>query len=135
MKSRRVMMKALPARDRPREKLEREGAGTLGDLELVAVLVGHGTAASDAMALAERVLRLRAGSRPDAHELDELCRVAGVGAVLARRIRRPSAGPPRRSPPHPRVLIRSARDALSAPSFRVASGRAIRHPAARLAPP
>jgi len=87
MNNGRVTMKALPARDRPREKLEREGPGTLGDLELVAVLVGHGTAANDAMGLAERVLTAAGGIRALTHmSVDELCRVAGIGAALAGRI-------------------------------------------------
>lgn len=87
MNSRRVMMSALPTRDRPREKLEREGATSLGDLELITVLVGHGTAASDAMGLAERVLSAAGGIHALTHmSVDELCRVAGIGTALAGRI-------------------------------------------------
>lgn len=77
----------LAPQDRPREKLDRSGAGTLGDNELVAVLLGHGTAGASALGVANRVLTASGG----VHGLtrmnrDALARVAGVGPVLAGRI-------------------------------------------------
>lgn len=80
-------MVALAPHDRPREKLERFGAGALGDNELVAVLVGHGTAGSGALEIANRVLTGAGG----VHGLvrmtsDELAEVDGVGLALAARI-------------------------------------------------
>ena len=42
--------------DRPREKLERLGAGALSDAELLAILIGSGTAEESAVALMKRVL-------------------------------------------------------------------------------
>jgi DNA repair protein RadC len=80
-------MKQLAATDRPREKLERAGPGALGDNELVAILVGHGTADADALGIANRILSASGG----AHGLtrmtrDELSRVSGVGSALAGRI-------------------------------------------------
>ena len=47
----------IPTADRPREKLLRKGAKALSDQELLAVLVGKGTAGMDVMALAASVRR------------------------------------------------------------------------------
>src|SRR6187455_2291413 len=49
-------IKDLAPHDRPREKLERGGVATLGDNELLALLIGHGTAGANALAIANRVL-------------------------------------------------------------------------------
>jgi DNA repair protein RadC len=73
--------------DRPREKLERGGAASLGDNELLALLIGHGRAGADALTLANDVLALAGG----AHGLtrlhrDRLARVAGIGPAQAGRI-------------------------------------------------
>lgn len=74
--------------DRPREKLERDGPHALGDNELLAVLIGHGTVQADALGVANRVLAavggLHALSRLGVRELR---RVSGVGPVAASRIR------------------------------------------------
>jgi DNA repair protein RadC len=80
-------MMALAPQDRPREKLERTGPGSLGDNELLAVLIGHGTAASDALDISNRLLASAGG----VHGLtrmsrDELARLPGVGVALASRI-------------------------------------------------
>ena len=42
-------MKAVAPHDRPREKLQRLGAATLGDNELVAIVIGHGRANTSAL--------------------------------------------------------------------------------------
>jgi DNA repair protein RadC len=80
-------MKDLAPHDRPREKLERAGADALGDNELLAVLIGHGTAAATALTLANRVLATAQG----VHGLtrvhrDEIAAVPGVGPAVASRI-------------------------------------------------
>ena len=80
-------IKDVAPHDRPREKLERGGAATLGDHELVALLLGHGTAGASTLAIANRLLADCRG----VHGLtrvtsDELARMPGVGAALAARI-------------------------------------------------
>jgi DNA repair protein RadC len=80
-------MRELGPRDRPREKMEQSGAGALGDNELVAVIVGHGTAGASALTIANRILSTSGG----AHGLtrisrDELAMLPGVGEALASRI-------------------------------------------------
>jgi DNA repair protein RadC len=68
----------IPAMDRPREKLLSKGARALSDQELLAVLLGKGTAGMDVMALAGRLARLI-----DAKGLEvtasDLMRFEGVG--------------------------------------------------------
>ncbi len=46
-----------PPSERPREKLFANGAHSLSDGEILAVLLGHGTAHQDALALSHRLLR------------------------------------------------------------------------------
>lgn len=48
----------IPPTDRPREKLLRRGAASLSDQELLAVLLGKGTAETDVMALAAGLSRV-----------------------------------------------------------------------------
>jgi DNA repair protein RadC len=77
----------LPARDRPREKLDDCGVYALGSNELLAVLIGHGTAGTNALGIANRLLAISAGI----HGLtrlhrDELAAVPGVGSAVAARV-------------------------------------------------
>lgn len=48
----------IPAADRPREKLLRNGAGALSDQELLAVLLGKGTRDMDVMKLAGKLAKV-----------------------------------------------------------------------------
>ena len=80
-------MKAVAPHDRPREKLQRLGAGALGDNELLAIVLGHGRARTSALDLANAVL----GAAEGAHGLvrtryDELCAIAGIGRARAAQI-------------------------------------------------
>ena len=80
-------MKAVATHDRPREKLQRLGAGALGDNELLAIVLGHGRARSSALDLANAVLAAADG----AHGLvrtryDELCAIPGIGSARAAQI-------------------------------------------------
>ena len=80
-------MKAVAPHDRPREKLQRLGAGALGDNELLAIVLGHGRARTSALDLANAVL----GAADGAHGLvrtryDELCAITGIGSARAAQI-------------------------------------------------
>jgi DNA repair protein RadC len=80
-------MKALSPADRPREKLERAGVLSLGDNELLAVIIGHGTASAGALEIANQLLASAGG----VHGLlrlsrDELAQVFGVGDAIASRL-------------------------------------------------
>ena len=80
-------MRHLGLDDRPREKLERAGVDALGDNELVAILIGHGTATAGALAVADRLLAASGG----VHGLtrmhrDEVTALPGLGVATASRI-------------------------------------------------
>jgi DNA repair protein RadC len=80
-------MNDLSPQDRPREKLERSGVAALGDNELLAVIIGHGTSRIGVLALANSILRAAGG----VHGLtrlhrDQLARLPGIGRVQAVRV-------------------------------------------------
>ena len=56
-----ISIKDLPAEERPRERLLKRGAGALSNAELIAVLLGGGTAGASAVNLAERILSMDSG--------------------------------------------------------------------------
>lgn len=76
------------ALDRPRERLQRHGASALKDNELLALVIGHGTAKADALALANQILALAGGAvgltRLSAEDLQA---VPGLGLAMAARVR------------------------------------------------
>jgi DNA repair protein RadC len=81
-------MASVPAPDRPRERLWTLGASALTPAELLAILLGTGSAGSDAVTLAATLLERSGGSlrglaaRPSA----ELTRTLGVGPAKAARL-------------------------------------------------
>ncbi len=80
-------MKLVAAHDRPREKLARAGVASLGDNELVALLLGSGMRGRSALLVADDVLQMVGGLRGLGRAgPDELRRVAGVGASRAARL-------------------------------------------------
>lgn len=115
-------MRIVAPHDRPREKLERVGAGGLGDNELLAIVLGHGIPRTSALELANAVLAAVGGLHGLARATgDDLRRVPGIGAARAAQlIAAIEAG--RRTlfrGRGERVQIRSARDAaeLLVPAF------------------
>ncbi len=80
-------MATVPVVDRPREKLARVGAEALGDNELVALLIGSGLRARNALVVAQDVIAAGDGVAGLARlGVDELCRVRGVGESRAARL-------------------------------------------------
>jgi DNA repair protein RadC len=80
-------MKSIEPHDRPREKLERLGAGSLGDNELLALVLGHGAAKNGALDLANGVLTAAGGLHGLARaSVDELRRIPGIGAARASQL-------------------------------------------------
>jgi DNA repair protein RadC len=80
-------MARVAVTDRPREKLARVGAEALGDNELLALVLGAGTRARGALAVAQDVIEAAGGvSGLGRLGLDELYGVAGVGASRAARV-------------------------------------------------
>jgi len=74
-----------PLGERPRERLLRYGAQTLSDRELVAVILGSGTAQASVYTVAQRVLKV---VERDAANIGtrELMAIAGVGPAKAAQL-------------------------------------------------
>ncbi len=80
-------MKELSPDDRPREKLVRHGVGSLGDNELVALVLGSGARGADALEVANALLASRGGLHGLARATaGELSRVAGIGPAKAAQL-------------------------------------------------
>ena len=77
----------LPAHDRPRERLLREGPNALSDAELVAILLGTGGPGRNVVALAQDVLARCGGVAGLARwGVPELARLDAVGPAKASRL-------------------------------------------------
>src|SRR5437899_11026536 len=80
-------MRDLSPDDRPREKLLCHGAAALGDNELVALVLGHGSRRGSALAVANAVLAAHGGLHGLARcSCDDLVRIAGIGQARAAQI-------------------------------------------------
>jgi len=78
-------IKDLPEHSRPREKLRERGAAALSDEELVAAILGMGTAGVDVRTIARQVTALLREHRAGL-TLDQLLEVPGVGLAKASQI-------------------------------------------------
>jgi len=72
----------IPEHDRPREKVLRKGASALSDQELLAVLLGKGTAGTDVMTLAAKLARV-IDEKGVGLRADDLTSFNGVGDAKA----------------------------------------------------
>lgn len=80
-------LKTLPAHDRPRERLLREGSHALSDAELVAILLGTGGRGRNAVALAQDILARCGGVAGLARwSVPELARLDAMGPAKASRL-------------------------------------------------
>ena len=102
-----LLMREIPASERPREKILAQGVKALSNAELLAVLISSGTGKENAIALASRVLALEDGSLGalQGFQPEEFMRVKGIGTAKACTIaaalelgRRAAAMPPAARP-------------------------------------
>jgi len=77
---------ALPRQHRPREKAFAKGVAALGQAELLALLLGNGTAKTSVFELAERLVRRHGLKGLKALTPQDWEREPGVGAALAARL-------------------------------------------------
>lgn len=81
-------VREMPSDERPRERLERYGASTLANAELLAIILRVGTAQENVIELASRLLRQYGGlGGLLAAELPELCAEHGVGLAKATQLK------------------------------------------------
>ena len=80
-----LRLRELPRTERPRERLKDLGAGALSSSELLALLIGSGTARRSALALAQEVLQRSGGSlrRLATQPVAALTAVGGLGVARA----------------------------------------------------
>jgi DNA repair protein RadC len=78
-------IKDVPAHSRPREKLREKGASALADEELVAAILGMGTAGVDVRTISKQVAGL-IREHKEALTLDQLLEVPGMGLAKASQI-------------------------------------------------
>lgn len=84
----RVTIKDLPVDLRPRERLRREGAETLSDIELLAILLRTGTATFSAIDLATAMLgRFDSLKSLVQASVEELSSIKGIGLAKASQIK------------------------------------------------
>lgn len=79
-------IKEIPEELRPREKLERIGARSLSDEELLAVILGTGSKRLDVLSLSREILKL-GWKRLEEIGLEELKNLNGLGRVKALQIK------------------------------------------------
>ena len=81
-------LREMPKEERPQERLEKTGAASLRDAELLAILFRTGTSTMGAVKLAETVLSHFGGLRSLSRaSLEELQQVKGIGKVKAIEIK------------------------------------------------
>lgn len=110
----RLTIKDMPADLRPRERLLREGAQSLTDPELLAILLRTGTATSTALELAAVVLTHFNGLRGLVQaSVEELSEIKGVGPAKAAQIKAALELGKRvaTNAPEQRVVIKTPEDA------------------------
>jgi DNA repair protein RadC len=79
-----ILIRELPAEERPRERLARYGADVLQTAELIAILLRTGTAGTDVMAVASGLLKRFGGLSGLARAaLSEISAAPGVGPAKA----------------------------------------------------
>lgn len=109
-----MMIRDVPVAERPRERMVRDGAASLSNAELIAILLRTGTSSHSAIHLAEQLLSHLGGVRGFTDStVETLMQVKGIGVAkavqllagveLGRRIAR--------AVPEERITIRSPRDA------------------------
>jgi DNA repair protein RadC len=82
-----TLIKKLPARERPRERLREFGASSLSDSEILGLVLGTGSGRENAVEVARAIIEESGGLRGVAKRgLGELRRVNGIGEAKAARI-------------------------------------------------
>jgi len=82
-----VLVREIPERDRPRERLQQQGVEALSNSELLAILLRTGTRGCSAVDLADRILKQFGGIGKliDA-DLQELINLPGMGLAKATQV-------------------------------------------------
>ena len=74
-------MRDISPLDRPREKIEKRGAASLSDQDLIAAILGKGTPGRDVMEISDEVARMLKKDKPPTY--DQLIGIEGIGQSKA----------------------------------------------------
>lgn len=78
----------MPSADRPRERLKRYGAETLSSQDLLAVILGRGSAGKPVLDLATELICKFGGLRGISEaSIEQLCQVSGIGLAKASQLK------------------------------------------------
>lgn len=116
-------IKDIEQSQRPRERLEKQGAGVLNDAELLAILLRVGMKGSSAVQIGQRLLYLFEGLEGlQRATFTELCNVDGVGPAKAAQVKAAIELGRRlaRVTPDERVLITSPQDVADQVKYKMA---------------
>jgi DNA repair protein RadC len=117
-------IKDIEQSQRPRERLENQGAGVLNDAELLAILLRVGVKGASAVQIGQRLLFLFGGLDGLRRvTFTEMCEVDGVGPAKAAQIKAAIELGRRmaRLTPDERVLITSPQDVADQVQYKMAS--------------
>jgi DNA repair protein RadC len=78
-------VKDLPLNERPREKLLENGAKTLSDQELLAVILGKGTQKNDVLSLSKKIVKV-IDAKGLEFQAKDIIEIDGIGAAKATAI-------------------------------------------------
>ena len=112
----RESIKSWSFQDQPREKLVMKGKQVLSDSELLAIIIGSGSAEDTALGLAKKILSNRGSlDALGRMSLDELTQFKGIGTAKASIIMASMELGRRRqiSPIHVKAKIKSSKDAFN----------------------
>jgi DNA repair protein RadC len=101
-------IKKIPLLKQPREKLLHNGAGSLSDIELLAVILGKGTKTLPVMKLSEKILSIMDNKNAT---INSLLKVKGIGKAKATLLMAAIEFARRRIKPNG-IVIKTAKDVL-----------------------
>ncbi|MDO7786259.1 RadC family protein [Desulforamulus aquiferis] len=82
------VLRELPPEQRPRERMIKEGSGSLSDIDLLAIILRTGTAKASALELAAGIIgRFRDLRNLSQATIEELSTIKGIGAVKAVQVK------------------------------------------------
>ncbi len=99
------LMSAIPAADRPREKLQRQGGGALTDAELVAIFLRTGVKGQSAIDVAKDLLRRHSLEELGSAPLESLAKTKGIGHTKALQLKAAFELAKRLSRPRERMIV------------------------------
>jgi DNA repair protein RadC len=107
------LIREMAPGERPRERLERHGAGALSDAELIAILLRTGVRGQSAVQLAQDLLHRHPLEQLVSAPVEQLARTKGIGRAKAVQLKAAFELAKRLSRPRERVVVNDPATAAS----------------------